>query len=107
MRNRAVLISGIGIAGPTLVYWLACYGFEATLIELWFWRGDPHEFALWVALPRANYRPGFDSPVAVIALPDSADGLIRSLISNLCGLAQSPPALNRVGSPISGRVKTL
>ena len=28
-----ILISGIGIAGPTLAYWLAQYGFEVTLIE--------------------------------------------------------------------------
>jgi 2-polyprenyl-6-methoxyphenol hydroxylase-like FAD-dependent oxidoreductase len=28
-----VLISGAGIAGPTLAYWLARYGFEPTLIE--------------------------------------------------------------------------
>lgn len=28
-----VLISGAGIAGPTLAYWLAHYGFEPTLIE--------------------------------------------------------------------------
>ena len=28
-----VLISGIGIAGPTLAYWLALYGFRSTLVE--------------------------------------------------------------------------
>ena len=28
-----VLISGAGIAGPTLAYWLVRYGFEVTLIE--------------------------------------------------------------------------
>ncbi|EAR23526.1 FAD-binding domain [Nitrococcus mobilis] len=28
-----VLISGAGIAGPTLAYWLARYGFRATLVE--------------------------------------------------------------------------
>jgi len=28
-----VLISGVGIAGPTLAYWLAAQGFEPTLIE--------------------------------------------------------------------------
>ncbi len=28
-----VLISGIGIAGPTLAYWLAVHGFEITLVE--------------------------------------------------------------------------
>jgi len=25
--------SGIGIAGPTLAYWLALYGFKTTLVE--------------------------------------------------------------------------
>jgi 2-polyprenyl-6-methoxyphenol hydroxylase-like FAD-dependent oxidoreductase len=33
MRHQSVLISGAGIAGPTLAYWLACYGFEPTLVE--------------------------------------------------------------------------
>src|SRR5581483_6042271 len=28
-----VLISGAGIAGPTLAYWLTRYGFETTLVE--------------------------------------------------------------------------
>jgi 2-polyprenyl-6-methoxyphenol hydroxylase-like FAD-dependent oxidoreductase len=28
-----VLISGIGIAGPTLAYWLSVYGVESTLVE--------------------------------------------------------------------------
>jgi 2-polyprenyl-6-methoxyphenol hydroxylase-like FAD-dependent oxidoreductase len=29
----SVLISGIGIAGPTLAYWLSVYGVESTLVE--------------------------------------------------------------------------
>ncbi len=29
----SVLISGVGIAGPTLAYWLSVYGVESTLIE--------------------------------------------------------------------------
>jgi 2-polyprenyl-6-methoxyphenol hydroxylase-like FAD-dependent oxidoreductase len=33
MKNRTVLISGIGIAGPTLAYWLQAGGFHPTLIE--------------------------------------------------------------------------
>ena len=33
MKNRRVLISGAGIAGPSLVQWLLRYGFEPTLIE--------------------------------------------------------------------------
>ena len=33
MGNRTVLISGLGIAGPTLAFWLKAGGFEATLIE--------------------------------------------------------------------------
>jgi len=33
MRNKKILISGASIAGPTLAYWLAEYGFEVTVIE--------------------------------------------------------------------------
>jgi 2-polyprenyl-6-methoxyphenol hydroxylase-like FAD-dependent oxidoreductase len=33
MALQHVLISGIGIAGPTLAYWLAQYGFAATLVD--------------------------------------------------------------------------
>ncbi|MGA7657735.1 MAG: FAD-binding domain [Methylocella sp.] len=33
MNNETVLISGAGIAGPTLAFWLKAAGFEPTLIE--------------------------------------------------------------------------
>ncbi len=33
MRDRTILISGIGIAGPTLAFWLARCGYKATLVE--------------------------------------------------------------------------
>jgi 2-polyprenyl-6-methoxyphenol hydroxylase-like FAD-dependent oxidoreductase len=33
MKAPTVLISGVGIAGPTLAYWLARHGFEPTLVE--------------------------------------------------------------------------
>jgi 2-polyprenyl-6-methoxyphenol hydroxylase-like FAD-dependent oxidoreductase len=33
MSNRTVLISGLGIAGPTLAFWLKAGGFEPTLVE--------------------------------------------------------------------------
>jgi len=33
MDNRSVLISGMGIAGPTMAWWLLRAGFEVTLIE--------------------------------------------------------------------------
>jgi 2-polyprenyl-6-methoxyphenol hydroxylase-like FAD-dependent oxidoreductase len=33
MKNRKVLISGAGIAGSTLAYWLLRWGFEPTLID--------------------------------------------------------------------------
>lgn len=33
MRNRSVLISGIGIAGSTLAFWLGEHGYNPTLIE--------------------------------------------------------------------------
>ena len=33
VQKRSVLISGIGIAGATLAYWLGEYGFRPTLVE--------------------------------------------------------------------------
>ncbi|WP_020018120.1 FAD-dependent monooxygenase [Promicromonospora sukumoe] len=33
MNNRSVLISGAGIGGPTLAYWLHRYGFDVTVAE--------------------------------------------------------------------------
>lgn len=33
MKNRRVLVSGAGIAGPVLAYWLHRYGFEVTVVE--------------------------------------------------------------------------
>ena len=33
MKNRSILISGIGISGPTLAYWLDARGFRPTLVE--------------------------------------------------------------------------
>jgi 2-polyprenyl-6-methoxyphenol hydroxylase-like FAD-dependent oxidoreductase len=33
MRNREVLISGAGLAGPALAYWLHRYGFRPTVVE--------------------------------------------------------------------------
>jgi 2-polyprenyl-6-methoxyphenol hydroxylase-like FAD-dependent oxidoreductase len=33
MTSRSVLISGAGVAGPTLAYWLARHGFQPTVVE--------------------------------------------------------------------------
>ncbi len=33
LKNKDVLISGAGIAGPTLAYWLKRYGFNPTVVE--------------------------------------------------------------------------
>ena len=33
MNNGTVLISGAGIAGPTLAYWLVRHGFRVTVVE--------------------------------------------------------------------------
>ena len=33
MHNRTILISGAGIAGPTLAYWLLRHGFTPTIVE--------------------------------------------------------------------------
>jgi 2-polyprenyl-6-methoxyphenol hydroxylase-like FAD-dependent oxidoreductase len=33
MRTRSVLVVGLGVAGPTLAYWLSAAGFEPTVVE--------------------------------------------------------------------------
>lgn len=33
MHTRKILISGLGVAGPTLAYWLRRYGLEPTIVE--------------------------------------------------------------------------
>jgi 2-polyprenyl-6-methoxyphenol hydroxylase-like FAD-dependent oxidoreductase len=32
--NKSILVSGIGIAGPTVAYWLTVHGFKPTLLEM-------------------------------------------------------------------------
>ncbi|CAO5158437.1 2-polyprenyl-6-methoxyphenol hydroxylase-like oxidoreductase [Frankia sp. AiPs1] len=55
MRNRTVLVSGAGIAGTTLAYWLAWHGFRPTVVERGLWQRtsgssvDVHGQALQVA----------------------------------------------------------
>ena len=34
MANRTVLISGAGIGGPALAFWLRRYGFAPTVVEV-------------------------------------------------------------------------
>ncbi|WP_238454889.1 hypothetical protein [Micromonospora sp. ATA51] len=34
LRGRRVLVSGAGVAGPALAWWLARYGAEVTVVEL-------------------------------------------------------------------------
>jgi 2-polyprenyl-6-methoxyphenol hydroxylase-like FAD-dependent oxidoreductase len=34
MENKSVLISGASVAGPALAFWLHCYGFRPTVVEL-------------------------------------------------------------------------
>lgn len=69
MQNKSVLISGIGIAGPTLAYWLSHYGFSPTLVEVApalrtggyvidFW-GHGYEIAARMGLEDAISRGGY------------------------------------------------
>jgi 2-polyprenyl-6-methoxyphenol hydroxylase-like FAD-dependent oxidoreductase len=69
MKNGKILISGAGIAGPTLAYWLRRYGCEPVLIErapalrtggylVDFW-GLGFDVAERMALAPALYREGY------------------------------------------------
>ena len=70
MQAKSILISGIGIAGPTLAYWLAARGFEPTLVEraprprsggyvVDFW-GVGYDVAEWMGLLPDLRREGYD-----------------------------------------------
>jgi 2-polyprenyl-6-methoxyphenol hydroxylase-like FAD-dependent oxidoreductase len=69
MTNKTVLISGIGIAGPALAYWLKAAGFEPTLVErapalrsggtvIDFW-GLGYDIAEWMGLTKDIERIGY------------------------------------------------
>lgn len=69
MQTKSVLISGIGVAGPTLAYWLSRYGYSPTLIEVApalrttgyvidFW-GLGYEIAARMGLEGAISREGY------------------------------------------------
>ena len=53
MKNRNILISGAGIAGLTLAYWLQKWGFSPTIIEK---RPDFHDRGYMIDF----YGSGFD-----------------------------------------------
>jgi flavin-dependent dehydrogenase len=73
-----VLISGIGIAGPTLADWLARYGFKPTLVEhsptlrtsgyiIDFW-GLGYDIAEWMGLFPSLRAAGYDVPKTRLGL---------------------------------------
>jgi 2-polyprenyl-6-methoxyphenol hydroxylase-like FAD-dependent oxidoreductase len=63
VRDQSVLISGAGIAGPTLAYWLAYYGFKPTLVERApRFRESGYVIDLW--------GPGYDIAEKMGLLPD-------------------------------------
>lgn len=91
-----ILISGAGIAGPTLAYWLAHYGFEPTIVEAAPWpRWGGYIVDFWGA--------GFDVAGRMGILPE---------LYRVGGEAREAVVLNRqgervVGFPVSGFSKVL
>jgi 2-polyprenyl-6-methoxyphenol hydroxylase-like FAD-dependent oxidoreductase len=85
MSNQTVLISGAGIAGPTLAYWLARHGFRPTVVE------------------RATALRSSGSPVDVRGpAVDVADGMgvmprIRDAATDVTGMRFVNAAGRRVG----------
>jgi 2-polyprenyl-6-methoxyphenol hydroxylase-like FAD-dependent oxidoreductase len=70
LRAKTVVISGAGIAGPTLAYWLVDRGFEPTLVErasqmrsggyiIDFW-GAGYDVAEKMGLLPEIHREGYD-----------------------------------------------
>ncbi|MCK5496910.1 MAG: FAD-binding domain [Hyphomicrobiaceae bacterium] len=84
MRAKTVVISGAGIAGPTLAYWLADRGFEPTLVErasqmrsggyiIDFW-GAGYDVAEKMGLLPEIHREGYD--VGELRLVDTLGGRV-------------------------------
>jgi 2-polyprenyl-6-methoxyphenol hydroxylase-like FAD-dependent oxidoreductase len=63
MKNKNILISGAGIAGPTLAYWLKQYGFNPTVIES---AGAPREGGYMIDF----WGPGFGVAEKMGIVPD-------------------------------------
>ncbi len=81
MQAKTVVISGAGIAGPTLAYWLAEHGFKPTLVErapqlrtggyiIDFW-GAGYDIAEKMGLLPEIHREGYD--VQELRLVDTRD----------------------------------
>ena len=123
MKSRTVLISGVGIAGPTLAWWLQHYGFAPTLVEraptlrlggymIDFW-GIGFDVAQRMGLVPALRRHGYaieqlrlvDRDSAQIAAIDVSE-LRSALGDRLVSLLRSDLA-NQVYASLEGRVETL
>ena len=123
MRAKTVVISGAGIAGPTLAYWLADRGFEPTLVErapqmrsggyiIDFW-GAGYDVAEKMGLLPEIHREGYD--VGELRLVDthgrrvggfSADVFRRLTNGRYVSIARSELARLLFGK-IEGRCETI
>jgi len=101
MKQRTVLISGAGVAGPTLAYWLSGYGFRPTVVERSAGqrssgnpvdvRGEATDVAEQMGVDKADVITGLTPPSAlgnlsVSAYPSSAGNV--SL--HFCNASQTP-----------------
>jgi 2-polyprenyl-6-methoxyphenol hydroxylase-like FAD-dependent oxidoreductase len=92
-RNKSVLINGIGIARPTLAYWLSRHGFSPTLVEVAQalrtggyvidFRGHGYEIAARMGLEDAILREGYH--VRELRLVNDAGERVASLGTKVFG----------------------
>jgi 2-polyprenyl-6-methoxyphenol hydroxylase-like FAD-dependent oxidoreductase len=93
MKNKSVLISGAGLAGLTVAYWLKRYGFVPTLVErhpalrTGGYKIDIRGVALDVVKRMGVYPSIFDSRCDILeaSFVDSAGKVVTEMSADLCG----------------------
>ncbi len=93
MKNRRVLISGAGISGLTLAYWLKEYGFEPTVVEMHpvlrtgGYKIDIRGAALEVFKKMGAYPAVLEGITEIqgATIMDSSGKLAKQLTADLCG----------------------
>src|SRR3712207_9458318 len=78
-KNTDILVSGAGVAGPVVAYWLKRYGFNPTVIELapTIRKAGGHAVDLWGSAVDVVERMGILPDIEAARTRNDASSLIR------------------------------